>query len=208
MKDIQRQIAEKIQEYSSKITATPAEMIQSALKPKTPEEEQKELVARRSELIQLSNSVMQDYHVGPVDGCGWEGSVGLDAPENKFRRVIYACAGRILDKNREETYKHLTYDKFDKMSMVQILDAAMGCIAANELELAMLGICYVMYQDKFELTNAHELERIQRLTAPEESVIIDPSNNNEESLTSEPPQHPMSPSNDENGPSEDPPEAA
>lgn len=203
MKDIQRQIAEKIQEYSSQITATPAELIHSALVPKSPEEEQKELIARRSELIQLSNSVMQNYHVGPVDGCGWQGSVNMDTPENKFRRVIYACAGRILDKNREETYKHLTYDKFDKMSMVQILDTAMGCIAANELELAMLGICYVMYQDKFELTNAHELERIERLTAPEEAAIIDPSTNNTEVVKneqSESPQHDLSSGNGGDGP--------
>jgi hypothetical protein len=203
MKDIQRQIAEKIQEYSSQITATPAELIHSALIPKSPEEEQKELIARRSELVQLSNSVMQNYHVGPVDGCGWQGSVNMDAPEGKFRRVIYACAGRILDKNREETYKHLTYDKFDKMSMVQILDTAMGCIAANELELAMLGICYVMYQDKFELTNAHELERIERLTAPEEAAIIDPSTNNTEVVKneqSESPQHDLSSGNGGDGP--------
>lgn len=206
MKDIQRQIAEKIQEYSSQITATPAELIHSALVPKSPEEEQKELIARRSELVQLSNSVMQNYHVGPVDGCGWQGSVNMDTPENKFRRVIYACAGRILDKNREDNFKHLTYDKFDKMSMVQILDTAMGCIAANELELAMLGICYVMYQDKFELTNAHELERVERLTAPEEEVIIDPLTNTEEGTQSEPTQHNSPAGNDIEGP--EPPEAA
>ncbi len=37
------------------------------MKPMSPEEEQKDLVSRRSELIQLSNSVMHNYHVGPVD---------------------------------------------------------------------------------------------------------------------------------------------
>ncbi len=84
------------------------------------------------------------------------------------------------------------------MSMVQVLDTAIGCIAANELELAMLGICYVLYQDKFELTNAHELERIEPLTAPEEVAIIGSSNNQEE--PHEPSQHDLS--------TGEPPEAA
>jgi hypothetical protein len=107
-----------------------------------------------------------------VDGCGFTGGVGMDDEKDKFRRVLYKCADLILDKGKDERYEKLTYTRFDGMSTTQILDTAMGCIAANELELALLGISYVLYQDKCELTNKHEIERINKLTAQSEVGTI------------------------------------
>lgn len=67
------------------------------------------------------------------------------------REGVFAMTGRVLDVVADTP--HVSWKKLDSVPTQQTLDTAIGCIMANELELAIFGLMYVLFQRRFEPTN-------------------------------------------------------
>lgn len=184
MKHIVSTLVEKITDYSTKlnpyIAKYEAKNVFDLSKKAVGTEDASivtDLIARRDELVSLCNVIQSKYTVGGFEETKFTTSVLNDSTnEDKMRRMVYSTSDVVLDGVKR--YSQVTFDGINSMSISTVLDTAMGCLMANELELALAGILYVLYQDKVELTNIPELKRkaeaeVETLTTSIESGTID-----------------------------------
>jgi hypothetical protein len=113
-------------------TDIPEEDIRTAIK----------LVHSRDSYITMANYLNRQYSEGVFKG---------DSDAELKRRCLYSVTGHVLDRVTKPNTPQ--FSNMDGIPTSSIVDGAIQCIIAGELELAVLGLSYAIYQKQFQKTN-------------------------------------------------------
>lgn len=88
------------------------------------------------------------------------------------RRMVYAGAEITLNEVSQPDV--VTIDRMDGMPTSHIVNQSIGCIMAGNLEMAILGLSYALYQEHFDKTNRSDqkLEELQAAVPPNTTPVV------------------------------------
>lgn len=114
-------------------------------------------IHHRDALIKVVNVLNTQYVQGIHQG---------DPDADSKKRAIYAVGSKVLERVTQEGAA--PWERMDGVTTESIQEHLQGCIMANELELAMLGIVYLLYQKHFQKTNRAD-KMLEELHQPKEN---------------------------------------
>ena len=108
------------------------------------------LVQRRDAFAIIANKISYDYVAGIR-----EDESDLDTK----RRMIFASAEIVLTEVSQPDV--VTIDKMNGVPTAEIVHQSIGCIMEGNLEMAILGLSYALYQEHFEKTNRSDKKLVE-----------------------------------------------
>jgi hypothetical protein len=107
------------------------------------------IVQHKDSYVQLVNRVLEKYQPGMLPS---------DEDLDRKRRALFSVVETVLTKVSKDGV--VKWDTMDSIPTSNHLEQVAQCIMANELELALFGISYILYQKHHEKTNLAD-RRIQ-----------------------------------------------
>jgi hypothetical protein len=97
---------------------------------------------------------VRDSYLTIVNTLGSAYTEGIypDDPDSEAkRRALYSVSGHVLEHILKPGAP--TWEKMDSIPADRVTEMSIQCIMAGELEYALLGLVYTIYQRKFQQTN-------------------------------------------------------